>query len=447
MADLDTIPPRVAICGGGIGGLTLAAVLQRFIGDKKLSIDLYEAGPKFTESGAGITIWQSTRFILGALGLGDALEQKALSTPMTFRKSDLQQGFTFFDVEEGSTTLPRRELLSLFADQLLLDDGSVLHTHFSKRLLHYEQNEKGVNMHFQDGSSASADLLIGSDGVGSATRKTMYKQLSERMRGTDSETADALLGFMLPSWTGSYAYRFLIDAEKIKATHPDHIALTRGTVWCGAGKNGISYPISPTVINAGIMVMVPGGLGKPLEGDSVVKASAEDVANLTQDWEEGFQVLVDNINETSRWAVSQVRGLPQYVDGRVALLGDAAHAMTPHLGAGAGQAIEDAYILARILAHPSVTNQNVHQALKVYDVIRRPIANDIVERSLRQCFISTLHPDYLPSGIDIAKLQSGDSSEWTKVRQDMQDIWSFHGGKMPDDHWEHAQALLASTLV
>lgn len=109
--------------------------------------------------------------------------------------------------------------------------------------------------------------------------------------------------------------------------------------------------------------------------------------------------------------------------------------------------VQDAYILARILAHPSVTNQNVPQALKVYDVIRRPIANDIVERSLRQCFISTLHPDYLPSGIDIAKLQSGDSSEWTKVRQDMQDIWSFHGGKMPDDHWEHAQALLASTLV
>ena len=103
---------------------------------------------------------------------------------------------------------------------------------------------------------------------------------------------------------------------------------------------------------------------------------------------------------TLRWAIHQLHPLPRYVSGHVALLGDAAHAMTPHQGAGAGQSIEvsllaskteyntfkshsfkDAYILAGILSHRSVTLENLPEALKAYEHVRLPFVNDIVERS------------------------------------------------------------------
>lgn len=78
------------------------------------------------------------------------------------------------------------------------------------------------------------------------------------------------------------------------------------------------------------------------------------------------------MEKPSRWVINNLKPLPISVHGPVALTGDACHAMTPHMGSGAGQAIEDAYILASLLAHPSTTRKTLHEALKVYEAIRLP---------------------------------------------------------------------------
>ena len=112
-------------------------------------------------------------------------------------------------------------------EQLSPELAPFLHAHFSKRLLSYEQDSDGVTLHFADGSTARADILIGADGVGSPTRRTMYSNLSDRLRTSDPAKAEELLKVSQPSWTGVYIYRTLIDREKLRAEAPNNVMLDK----------------------------------------------------------------------------------------------------------------------------------------------------------------------------------------------------------------------------
>lgn len=436
-------PLRIAICGGGIGGLFLALVLKKYAGSKNLVVDIYEAGPKFTEIGAGITIWGRSRSLINTVGLGDALEKRAVVPSMTFRKSDTQEPFEWHNLfVPNGTALPRTEMLKLLLDHLPPAETPFLTTHFSKRLTSYEQDAEGVTLHFADGSVSKADILIGADGVGSATRRQMYSDLAERARPRDPRKADELLGLIPPSWTGTYAYRTLLEREKVIAKSPDNLILRGGFAWCGKDKHVITYPISPTIINILFFKTIPDSMGEPLTGPTVSTAPREEVMELYKDWEPDLRTVTELVGETSKWAISQVRGLPQYVDGRVALLGDAAHAMTTHFGAGAGQAIEDAYVLGRLLAHRATDRANAADALRIYDAVRRPVASAVVERSLRVGLLYELVAAALPPGTDAARVHAGDRAEMQKVADEMVRIWAWHGERMPEEDWLRAQEML-----
>lgn len=82
----------------------------------------------------------------------------------------------------------------------------------------------------------------------------------------------------------------------------------------------------------------------------------------------------------------------------------------------------------------------------MYDAIRRPIANDVVERSLKIGFLYEFHPDYLPAGTDVEKLRAGDRNELKKVSDALQDMWRFHWAEMPEQDWEHAREMLEERL-
>ncbi|GJE94240.1 FAD/NAD-binding domain-containing protein [Phanerochaete sordida] len=440
---------RVAICGGGIGGLSLALILKNFQASQPLTIDVYEAESTFSSVGAGITLWQRTRSIFAALGLQLVLENRALSPPLMLRKSDTKEPFTFDElpVPYGSIALPRAEMVQLLVECLEPNSTPGLAIHFAKRLSSYQQDGDGVTLHFADGSSASADLLVGADGIGSAARRTMYADIAERTSRSDPEKAAAVLESARPTWSGTYAYRTLLPRERLQAVSPNNVMLGEAMIWCGSGKHVISYPISPTIINILFYDTIPGGLGQPLSGPPVVSATKEEIVELYQDWEDDLCIAAENIGEVSKWAISHIRNLPQYADGRVVLLGDSAHAMSTHFGAGAGQAIDDSYILGRILTHPGVTTANLVDALKVYDAVRRPIADDITERSLRTGFLYELHPDYVPAGTDLDKLRAGDPAELRRITDEARRMSRFHWAEMPEQDWERARALLERQIL
>ena len=116
--------------------------------------------------------------------------------------------------------------------------------------------------------------------------------------------------------------------------------------------------------------------------------------------------------------------------------------MTTHFGAGAGQATEDAYILGRLLAHPAINSGNVTKALQVYDAIRRPIANAVVDWSLKLGLLYEFVEEYLPPGTDAAKLHAGDRDELKKIGKEMDKIWTFHSNSSPQDDWKRAEEML-----
>ena len=103
---------------------------------------------------------------------------------------------------------------------------------------------------------------------------------------------------------------------------------------------------------------------------------------------------------------------------------------------------QDAYILGRILSYPKVGRKNLPEALTVYDAIRQPIGNDVVERSLKMGFLYEFHPDYLPKGIEIDELRAGNRDELQKLVDEMKCIWEFHWSEMPESDWKRAQKLL-----
>ncbi|THG99501.1 hypothetical protein EW145_g7256 [Phellinidium pouzarii] len=423
--------PRInlAISGGGIGGLTLAVVLNKYCND--VHIDLYESASQFTQIGAGVSVWKRAWFIMQSLGLDISLGKMAVQPPV--------------DDPNGAISLHRVDILKVLTDNL--PPSQAFQAHFSKRLISYEQGPDSVTLLFSDGASTQADVLVGADGIKSATRMTMYKKLTTSAEEHGMDKAGDLRKFVQASWTGMYAYRALIKTESLLRENPGHQAASTPLIYFGKHKRIISFPISQgRLVNFIAYVTGPGRDGNELGGPSVTDVTKQEMIDHYQGWEPEVQALLNCVDKPSKWAISHLQGLPCYVDGRVALLGDSAHAITPHLGAGAGQAIEvnilrnkqlracllahydglkDAFVLGQLLAQLLVTRTNLSFALKVYDAVRRPLGNAMVDRSREAGYLYEFSE--LPESIDELK-------------------WEVHWSALPDVEWKAAAEMLRDVV-
>jgi len=180
-----------------------------------------------------------------------------------------------------------------------------------------------------------------------------------------------------------------------------------------------------------------GGFGKLFDGPWVADATVQEVVGCYTNWEPDLVHLVEMIQEPSRWAVHVVDPLPFYVSRHVALLGDAAHAMTTHQGIGGGQAIEDAHILGRLLAHEKTTLLNLTQILSIYEKIRLPLAQAAAERSWSNGLLyDFIHPNF--------EVKPNSTAEELKPLGDAVGAafaWLGQGGC--EDDWRDAKDYLA----
>ncbi|KAG1737520.1 uncharacterized protein EDB91DRAFT_1249644 [Suillus paluster] len=294
---------------------------------RDIHIDLYEAHDGITTAGAGISVMGRTMQIMEELGLYEEISRVSTKPPSygpKLRKSDVPEGgFEWFQKS------------SSHRGQLIL--------------------------HFADGSTAPTDMLVGADGIRSSIRH-----------------------YIDPSWTGTLVYRTVFPAEKLFKMDPNNVALKNSIFFCGKGKHIVSYPVSQgTQINITAYVSDDQKAGTHFEGRWVSDVSLEEVEKAYEDFEPGVKSLLKCSENPSRWALHVVNELPLSTCDRVALIGDASHAMTPHFGAGASQAMEDAFVLGRLLAHPLTTLDNVPAALKVYQDVRLPFAQFVARESER----------------------------------------------------------------
>ncbi|KAF9563568.1 FAD/NAD(P)-binding domain-containing protein [Agrocybe pediades] len=386
---------RVAICGAGIGGLTTAVALARY---PDIEVVIYEAAERLAEIGAGIGLFPRPWEIIKKLGLDEELLKTTDIKPVQgpapsfrYRRSDRPEGLEFY------TLITKGNLITFhrpdFQTVLLKRLPSSYKVHCSKRLRSYTQRQGGpISLLFEDGTQASCDVLLGADGLKSSVRRSLLGEKAQWAQSQNnwSEAAD-ITAMIEPTWSGTNAYRALIPADRLRSRRPEHRVLTTPTQYLGKGGYIIAYPIARgKMVNFVAFKSQHELENSKFNGPWVCTTEKAEFMSSFRNWEPEVQALLDCVDKPLRWAIHTVKPLKSWVSGNAAILGDAAHAMTPHQGSGAGQAIEDAYILATLLGHPLTTRDTISRALGIYDHIRRPLAYKVHECSRKNGLYFTL---------------------------------------------------------
>ncbi|KAI1794422.1 hypothetical protein LXA43DRAFT_1059245 [Ganoderma leucocontextum] len=460
---------RLAIVGGGIAGLTLAVALGRYEqSSSPIQVDLYESGPEITTVGAGISVWPRTWAVMRALGLYDQLASEAvktanggdgdLQTGFVFRKSDWpREGFEFGRImiptrvecgtgQVGSTTMHRAEMVDVLVQNL----PSSCSIHTSKRLVKYTDSGISYTLHFADGSKATADVIVGADGIKSKTRAAMYDYAHQRecakkanVRREECERCRKAM----PKWTGTIAYRYLVPAEKLREINPKHHALeiVAPMSYSGKAKHVITYPISHgKYLNLVAFVTIPDAEGTTYPHRWVIDAKKEDVLSTYSGWEPEVDQMLSCVEKPTIWAIHVIEDLPYTVHGRVAIMGDAVHAMTTHFGAGGGQAIEDAYILGRWLADPRTSLSRVPDVLRIYQDVRLPLARKVVRDAGRVGLMYEFNYPGLYDGSPISASSEEEEEELLRqqlsgLQEAIRDMWRWQWQEKVEDQWDEVE--------
>ncbi|EJF63098.1 FAD/NAD(P)-binding domain-containing protein [Dichomitus squalens LYAD-421 SS1] len=380
--------------GAGLSGLISALSLQKFAPDVEFAI--YDAVSELSEIGAGIGLAPRAWAIIQAIGLEEALLKVAGDggqpcIPHMHRKSDQVEGVIIDRTvrDEMNYSFFRAELQRVLLEHLFPKNKVRL----NKRLVSYVQRSDGsaiVELLFEDGSTAQCDVLLGCDGIRSRIRANMYSQLADQAQAEGRhDEASRLRSHITPVFSGEIVYRCLIRKDTLPEGVSEHPAFNASDLIILAiddpPQHIVTYPVSQgRVLNVGAGVSYPEQEGTIYEGSWTSAAGREEITKEFVGWEADVQELVQYVNGGLKWVINVVTKLPTYVHGRVALVGDAAHAMGHHLGAGAGQSFEDAFLLAKLISHPGVTKGNIPVVLGIYDEVRRPFTQHVAALARRR---------------------------------------------------------------
>ncbi|KAF8977649.1 hypothetical protein BDQ17DRAFT_1383680 [Cyathus striatus] len=367
---------HVVIIGAGIGGLAFAAALAKLVPEGEIKVDVYEQTHEIKEIGAGIVFWPRTWAIFQRLGVSDTLEKHLHRKPdnertlvWTVRKGDEENSADILEFYQDGA--PAHFHRAAVQKSLLESLPPSVKVHLSHRLTSYDESDDKVILNFEGQDSQSCDLLVAADGI----RSHIRAELIEKRFSDERES-------IYPVWGGTIVYRSLINAERVREASPDHLSLHKSVLYAGDGKYCVTYPIMQgRYINMAALVTDYSKEGTRFEGPTVQETTKEHILSIFDGWSVEHRELVKNIDSCSKWTVEYLNVLEKVAIGRVALLGDAAHAMPPNLGSGAGQAVEDAYTLAHLVGKAIKGNIPMHRVTEAYTKIRRPLANTVLRQS------------------------------------------------------------------
>jgi salicylate hydroxylase len=331
---------RAMVVGGGIGGIATAVALAR----AGIDVQVYEQARELTEVGAGVSLAPNGLRMLDTLGVGDGIARlgaRHVSTQLRLADGRPARHEPHQFAQPGRNVgIHRADLLALLAERL--PSGTVRTAH---RCTGFRSDGHAATVSFEDGTSATADVVIGADGIHSV------------LQGFVVEPAE-------PVFSGVVAYRGLVPAM---AGYP------AGTMrmWVGESKHFLVFPVrAGRLLN--YVGFVPSGTSVreswSASGDPAVLAAhfagwdpmiGDVIAAITGPGGSGFQ-----------WGMYDRTPLPRWSSERLTLLGDAAHPMLPHLGQGVNQALEDAVALAVLLGRCE-SPACVPRALAAYEGLRR----------------------------------------------------------------------------
>jgi salicylate hydroxylase len=342
---------RIAIVGAGLGGLSAAIALRR----QGFEVQVYEQAAELAEFGAGITISPNSVKVFHALDLGDKLHKIGTEPHgLTWRDwgSDTIHSilpYVDFETRYGAKfyVVHRSDLHRLLSEAVPQEIISL-----SKRCTVIEEKNGTVGLTFADGTSAEADVVIGCDGIRSGVRASTF--------GGDG-----------PRYAGTMCWRALAPADALpKDFHDRHI-----NQWSGDQGFIISYYIRQGKFINFVCVRPHAGW---TEQSWSVPSNVEEMLAAFPHVGDKMRRMLAEATSCSKWGQFSGEHAPRWTKGRVALLGDSAHAMLATFGQGANMAFEDAYVLSRWL-HAKA--DDLEAALANYETVRKPRATKVQKLS------------------------------------------------------------------
>ncbi|GAA2709823.1 MULTISPECIES: FAD-dependent monooxygenase [Streptomyces] len=347
--------PRAVVIGGGIGGLTAAAALHH----DGWAVTVLERAAALEPVGAGIALAPNAQRALDTFGAGDAV--RALSAWQSDGGLRLPGGrwLSRTDGEAAAARfggpvalVHRADLAALLAARL--PDGSV-RTGAPAALADPGGAGRPARV-TTPGGDLEAELVVAADGIHSATRAVLFP------------------GHPAPRYTGATVWRFVVPAPGAPFT--PHETWGRGRIW-------------GTVPLPGGRVYVYAQANAPRRAASPGGEHAQ-LRRLFGDWHHPVPDLLDTVDPAAilrNDVHAMTAPLPAHHRGRVAVVGDAAHAMPPNIGQGGCQAVEDAVVLAHVLAG---CGDDVTAALEEYTRLRLPRTTAVVRRAERVARLTRL---------------------------------------------------------
>lgn len=343
MSSLD-----IVIAGAGIGGLATAIALRQH-GHK---VRLFDRVQALRPAGSAISVWSNGVLVLDALGLGDAIDDASGNLEsMSYHNKDGKKLTQFSlaplyeSVGRAAKPIARTELQRVLLEKAYAD------VVLGKQCVGYREKASGkVEVLFDDGDSVEADLLIGADG----THSTLRNQVAGRR--VDRQYS----GYV--NWNGrvKLSEGIMPDGEWVQ--------------YVGDGKRVSLMPMGQGWHY--FFFDVPLALGS--ENDPAKYKS--ELSHHFKGWATPVQELIDIMDPSTiaRVEVHDIKPLDNLTDQAVALIGDAAHAMSPDLGQGGVQAIEDGWVLSQCLEK---CKNNIGEALTAYNQARVERVASIVRRA------------------------------------------------------------------
>ncbi|AYB36879.1 FAD-dependent monooxygenase [Brevibacillus laterosporus] len=345
------------IIGGGIAGLTAAIALQQL----GLDVKVYERFPEIRPAGAGIMIAPNALKALARVGLDKAVQNQGYVSPRGIAILN-KQGAVLSEISTSTQQYTTVSIHRAELHQILLSalrPGTVI---FGKACSDCRQDNEGVTVTFADQSEASGDYLLAADGIHSAVRKKLFPSIKLRYSGYTCWRGIA------PCWPNS--------DENSQFTES----------WAAQGRFGV-IPLANERTYWYALVNGPSGDRRYAE------YRIKDISQIFEGYHSPVvQVLSKTPDEKMiHNDIFDLETPEQFVSGRTLLLGDAGHAITPNLGQGACQAIEDALELARCF----IQHSSVELAYQAFEMRRIKRTRAISQISLKVGKIAQLENPFL----------------------------------------------------
>ncbi|WP_299149347.1 FAD-dependent monooxygenase [uncultured Tateyamaria sp.] len=317
---------KAMIAGGGIGGLASAIALRL----RGWDVSVFEQAPALGDVGAGLQISPNGWRVLEGLGVVPHLEHAAFE-PEAIEMRMGRSGRQVFHLPMKAYArerwrapymhVHRADLADALAARLATLAPDAVQT--GRVVAGFAQAGRTATLRFGDGSTADGDCIIGADGLHSVVRAQM-------------------LGPDHPRYTGNVAWRAVVPVDALGDFAPPPTAC----VWAGDRRHAVT-----TRLRGGMLANFVGMVEQvePAREGWRIEGSKADAQAAFAGWHPVISTLISKAGTLNRWALFDRAPLPRWHDGRVGLMGDAAHPMLPSMAQGAVQALEDAWVLAEAL--------------------------------------------------------------------------------------------------